>query len=129
MGKFGTAIEMSVVNPITKKYMDRGLPYEEDRAITEAEEVKHNKYLDAGMDPFRYKFEPLIWESYGGWSNQSINLIKRFSKFIHSRQGQDKDTSSRHARQHISVLIMRGNAATFINRFPEEVDATLTGAL
>ena len=63
-------------------------------------------------------FIPLVVETFGGWSDRAIRVIRRLGKLQGSRLGVDQAMATRHLFQRLSVSLWRGNANLWASRLP-----------
>ena len=63
-------------------------------------------------------FIPLPVETLGGWHERAVDQIKKLARAMSRCTGKEEDESVRHLFQKLGILLVRGNAAMFINRIP-----------
>ena len=106
--------DVTVVNPLQDMYREKAGP-EPGAALvgaTQRKNIKHAKKCDdRGL-----AFQPLAFESLGGWDLGAVAHLKKIARAIARRDGQEEDTAHRHTLQQMSVALMRGNGAMFVNR-------------
>ena len=65
-------------------------------------------------------FLPLAVKSPGGWHQVAMDQVRKLAGAEARQTGQDPEESQRFLWQALSVYLMKGNAALFANRIPEE---------
>ena len=70
---------------------------------------------------------PLAAESLGGWHEVAELEIGRLASALARHTGQEEGEATHHLFGRLSVLLMRGNAALFSNRFPDHVEPAIDG--
>ena len=63
-------------------------------------------------------FIPLPVETLGGWHDLAVVQIKKIASAMARNTGREEDEVCRHLFQHLAVLLVKGNAALFLNRVP-----------
>ena len=63
-------------------------------------------------------FFPLVVESLGGWSDESIDIIKSIGRLQGQHLGISPNESTQHLFQRLAVSLWKGNAGLWIRRFP-----------
>ena len=64
-------------------------------------------------------FIPLAVESLGGWHPTAVAELNKLASALSRHTGQDGAEASRFLFGKLSIQLMRGNAALFVNRIPE----------
>ena len=73
------------------------------------------------------KFIPLAVESLGGWHELAVGEIRKLAAALARQSGQEEKEARGHLLQRLSVSLMRGNGALFVNRIPDSVEADIDG--
>ena len=76
-------LDISVVNPLAVSYI--GVGQRRGGAIAERERYKRGKYHDEITGPDAVQLSPIVCESLGGWSQDSIGIIKYIGARIAAR--------------------------------------------
>ena len=63
-------------------------------------------------------FIPLPVETLGGWHDRAVDQIRKLARAVARNTGREEDEAIRHLFQRLGVLLMKGNAALFLNRIP-----------
>ena len=63
-------------------------------------------------------FTPLPVETLGGWHPTAVDQIRKLARALARSTGKEEEESTRHLFQKLGVLLVRGNAAMFLNRIP-----------
>ena len=63
-------------------------------------------------------FIPLPVETLGGWHPTAVDQIRKLARALARSTGKEEEESTRHLFQKLGVLLVRGNAAMFLNRIP-----------
>ena len=63
-------------------------------------------------------FIPLPVETLGGWHEDAIVQIRKLGSAQARQTGQEESVAIGHLFQRLSVLLVKGNAALFLNRIP-----------
>ena len=64
-------------------------------------------------------FQPLVVETFGGWDQDAVKLLKAIAHQDARRWGKDPSLEIKHFFQRLSVALQRGNAALLIERDSE----------
>ena len=75
------------------------------------------------------KFIPLAMESLGGWHELAVGEIRKLAAALARQTGQEEKEAKSHLFQKLSILLVRGNGALFVNRIPESTEAQIDGQL
>ena len=81
------------------------------------------RYIDGAEEQCRRQglaFIPLAAESLGGWHEVAVAEVRKLGSAIGRHTGQEDGEATSHLFQQLSILLMKGNAAMFLNRFTEE---------
>ena len=73
------------------------------------------------------KFIPLAVESLGGWHELAVGEIRKLAAALARQSGQEEKEARGHLLQRLSVSLIRGNRALFVNRIPDSVEAHIEG--
>ena len=58
----------------------------------------------------------MVFESFGGWDEDGIQLVKQLARSVARNQGREEDGSDRYAYQRISMALQRGNGMILTGR-------------
>jgi hypothetical protein len=75
------------------------------------------------------KFIPLAMESLGGWHELAVGEIRKLAAALARQSGQEEKEARSHLFQKLSILLVRGNAALFVNRIPDNVESHIDGQM
>ena len=75
------------------------------------------------------KFIPLAMESLGGWHELAVKEIRKLAAALARQTGQEEKEARSHLFQKLSILLVRGNGALFVNRIPDNIDSHIDGQL
>ena len=67
-------------------------------------------------------FAPLAAESQGAWHSVAAAEVVKLGKALARHTCEEEHTAIQHLFQRLSVGLMRGNAALFNNRVPDDGD-------
>ena len=70
---------------------------------------------------------PLPAETLGGWHDQAVLQVRKLGSALARQTGQEESVAIGHLFQRLSVLLVRGNAALFLNRIPSFPDSEIDG--
>ena len=74
-------------------------------------------------------FQPLVVETFGGWHESAIALIKKLGQAMARAGGQEENEVVRHLFGRLSVLLMRDNATLVVSRKPNHPHPNVNGHL
>ena len=63
-------------------------------------------------------FIPIVAETLGGWSADSVVHIARIGRLVGQRLGTPPAIAVKHLFQRLSILLWKGNAALWARRLP-----------
>ena len=66
-------------------------------------------------------------ESLGGWHEVAVKEVRKLGAALGRHTGQDEGEAISHFFQRLSILLVKGNAALFINRVPDPPDSIIDG--
>ena len=66
-------------------------------------------------------------ESLGGWHELAVAEIRKLASALARQTGQEEKEARSHLFQRLSILLVRGNCALFVNRIPENISADIDG--
>ena len=72
-------------------------------------------------------FIPLAMESLGGWLDRAVKEVRKLGDALGRHTGQEVGEVVSHLFKRLSILLVKGDAALFDNRVPENLDPTVTG--
>ena len=120
-----TALDVTVVNPLqaalvaqAAKTAGHALTYAYKKKMTGAGTACQRE----GM-----VFIPLPAETLGGWHEQAVLQVRKLGSALARQTGQEESVAIAHLFQRLSVLLVRGNAALFLNRIPTFPDPQIDG--
>ena len=111
-----TALDVTVVNPLQAAMVAQAATTP-GHALTCA----YNRKMQGTAAACRREgmvFIPLPVETLGGWHDQAVQQVKKLGAALSRQTGQEESEAIRHLFQRLSVLLVRGNAALFLNRIP-----------
>ena len=73
------------------------------------------------------KFIPLAVESLGGWHELAVAEIRKLAAALARQTGQEEKEARSHVFLRLSILLVRGNCALFVNRKPDNFTADIDG--
>ena len=111
-----TALDVTVVNPLQAALVSQA-------AITPGHALDHRystKMRGTGEACRRegIVFIPLPVETLGGWHEQATIQVKKLASALARHTGQEESEAVRHLYQRLAILLVKGNAALFLNRVP-----------
>ena len=62
-----------------------------------------------------------------GWHELAVGEIRKLAAALARQSGQEEKEARGHLLQRLSVSLMRGNGALFVNRIPDSVEADIDG--
>ena len=74
-------------------------------------------------------FVPMPVESLGGWHEQAVLQINKLGAALARQIGEEESSIVRRLYQRLSILLVKGNAALFLNRNPCFPDPTIDGEI
>ena len=72
-------------------------------------------------------FIPLPVETLGGWHENAVIQVKKLWSAQPRLTGQEESVAIAHIFQRLSILLVRGNVALFLNRIPSFPDPQTYG--
>ena len=75
------------------------------------------------------KFIPLAMESLGGWHELAVGEIRKLAAALARQSGQEEKEARSHLFHKLSILLVRGNAALFVNLIPDNVESHIDGQM
>ena len=124
-GGLDTAWDVTVIHPLQAATV-AGAAVSPGHALEVAVSRKNRGALE---DCRRHgiKFIPLAVESLGGWHELAVAEIRKLAAALARQTGQEEKECRSHLLQRLSVLLVRGNSALFVNRIPENNSADIDG--
>ena len=121
-----TALDITVINPLQNATV-AGAAVTPGHALTVA---YNRKMAGAGEDCQRENiaFVPLAVESLGGWHDRAVKEIRKLGSALARQTGEDEGQTISHQFQRLSIVLMKGNMALFINRYPSLTQPDLVGS-
>ena len=120
-----TALDVTVVNPLQGALVAQAAN-SPGHALTHA----YNRKMQGTGEACSKEgmvFIPLPVETLGGWHERAVQEIKKLGAALARQTGQEESEAVRHLFQRLSVLLVRGNAALFLNRTPSFPDPQVDG--
>ena len=65
-------------------------------------------------------FLPLAAEALGGWHHVAVDQVGKLGTALARQTGQEEGEVKGRLWQKLSLLLMKGNAALFTNRMPDQ---------
>ena len=120
-----TTLDVTVVNPLQAKLIAQAATTA-GHALTYA---YNRKMAGAGAACMRegMVFIPMPAETLGGWHEQAVLQVRKLGSAQARQTGQEESVAIGHLFQRLSVLLVKGNAALFLNRIPSFPDAHIDG--
>jgi hypothetical protein len=72
-------------------------------------------------------FIPMVVETLGGWHESAILQIKKLGAALARHTGEEESEKIRHLYQRLAILLVKGNAALFLNRLPSHPNPMIDG--
>ena len=72
-------------------------------------------------------FIPMVVETFGGWEESAADQITKLGAALARHTGEEESEKTRHLYQRLAVLLVRGNAALFLNRLPNHPSPVIDG--
>ena len=72
-------------------------------------------------------FIPMVVETFGGWEESAADQITKLGGALARHTGEEESEKTRHLYQRLAVLLVRGNAALFLNRLPNHPSPVIDG--
>ena len=123
MGR-AVAVDVTVVNPVQIKYIQRAA-HESGIALEGAKQHKKDN-VEEGLESVGITFLPFVMESFGGWDQEAVQLVKRLANQKARNQGREEEGADKFSYQRVSIALMRGNAQMLTARktdtSPSEMD-------
>jgi len=120
-----TALDVTVVSPLLPNRLTKAVETP-GHTLTQAFHDKCRNTLQACQSE-GIAFIPLPVETLGGWHEKAVNQIQKLGRALARCTGKDEEEEMRHLFQKLGVLLVRGNAAMFINRIPSHPPSHVDG--
>ena len=65
-------------------------------------------------------------ESLGGWHELAVAEIRKLAAALARQSGQEE---REHLLQRLSISLLRGNGALFVNRIPDNINSSIDGQM
>ena len=105
---------LTIVNPVQQKYLTNAA-HTQGVVLEGAKEAKWVKY-HAKLEVENIAFLPMVFESFGGWEADGVQLVKKLARMVARNQGREEDGSNRYAYQKIGVALQKGNGLILTGR-------------
>ena len=115
-GGLDTALDVTVVCPLLPNRFAQAVETP-GHTLTQAFNDKCRTTLQACQSE-GIAFIPLPAETLGGWHPRAEDQIKKLARALARCTGREEEESIRHLFQKLGVILVRSNAAMFINRIP-----------
>ena len=73
-------------------------------------------------------FIPMVVETLGGWEESAVMQLKKLGSALARHTGEEESEKIRHLYQRMAILLVKGNAALFLNRLPSHPSQTIDGS-
>ena len=73
-------------------------------------------------------FMPMVVETLGGWEESAVLQLKKLGSALARHTGEEESEKIRHLYQRMAILLVKGNAALFLNRLPSHPSPTIDGS-
>jgi hypothetical protein len=121
-----TALDVTVVNPLQTALVSRAAT-RAGHALTVRFNEKMTKHGEgcrlAGM-----VFIPMVVETFGGWEESAVVQLKKLGAALARHIGEEESDKIRHLYQRLAILLVKGNAALFLNRLPSHPSPMIDGS-
>ena len=120
-----TALDVTVVNPLQTALVNRAATTP-GHALTVRFNEKMTKHGE-GCRQAGMVFIPMVVETLGGWHESAILQIKKLGAALARHTGEEESEKIRHLYQRLAILLVKGNAALFLNRLPSHPNPMIDG--
>ena len=111
-----TALDITVVNPLQISMVQQAA-VTPGYALTKSFERKVAKHGESCQQA-GVCFTPLPFETLGGWHDSTVCEVKKIASSLSRHTGSSEGETIKHVIQRLSILLIKGNAALLLNRFP-----------
>jgi hypothetical protein len=120
-----TALDVTVVNPLQTQLVSRAAT-KAGSALEARFREKMTKHGEgcrlAGM-----VFLPMVVETFGGWEESAVAQLKKLGSALARHTGEEESQKISHLYQRLAILLVKGNAALFLNRLPTHPSPMIDG--
>jgi len=60
----------------------------------------------------------MVVETFGGWEESAVAQLKKLGSALARHTGEEESEKIRHLYERLAILLVKGNAALFLNRLP-----------
>ena len=111
-----TALDVTVVNPLQIS-MVQNAAVTPGYALTKSFDRKVAKHGESCQQA-GVCFTPLPFETLGGWHEKTVSEVKKIASSLSRHTGASEGETISDVIQRLSILVIKGNAALLLNRFP-----------
>ena len=120
-----TALDVTVISPMRLDLMAKEAETP-GHALMQAYQRKMRQVGDA-CELQGIAFIPLPVETFGGWSDGAIKVLRRLGASLAGRSGRQEGEVIGQLFQRLNVLLQKGNAALLCNQIPTHPPDNLIG--
>ena len=120
-----TALDVTIVNPLQAALVGQAATTA-GHALAYAYKRKMSG-TGAACQREGMVFIPMPAETLGGWHEQAVLQVRKLGSALARQTGQEESVAIGHLFQRLSILLVRGNAALFLNRIPSFADPHIDG--
>ena len=73
-------------------------------------------------------FIPMVVETFGGWEESAVAQLKKLGAALARHTGEEESEKIRHLYERLAILLVKGNAALFLNRLPNHPSPLIDGS-
>ena len=73
-------------------------------------------------------FIPMAVETFGGWEESAVTQLKKLGAALARHTGEEESEKIRHLYERLAILLVKGNAALFLNRLPTHPSPLIDGS-
>ena len=114
----GLVTDVAVTCPLQHKYVFEAAKIMGFASSNYADEVK-NKNFQKRAEEEGYLYQPLVVESFGGWTPESLDFFHKLCTSISYRRNEPKNLCYKFLLERLSCILMKHNARAVSSRFPE----------
>ena len=73
-------------------------------------------------------FIHMVVETFGGWEESAVVQLKKLGAALARHTGEEESEKIRHLYERLAILLVKGNAALFLNRLPNHPSPLIDGS-
>ena len=119
------ALDVTVINPLQDATLEGAA-----RTPGHALGVAYRRKMTAAAEDCKREgiaFIPLAMESLGGWHDVAVKQVRKLGAALGRHTGQEKGEAISHLFQRLSIILVKGNTALFMNRVPDPPESSVDG--